>query len=352
MAPIGEKTTSIFSPRACAIVQGIERLAMMKASKASIFSMFLGVGGLTAMSSAARAAEPEATPSAGAAAGRDPITVEQAPGVDVPPQLAIDLRAAVQDALAGRAQPAVPIEITVEAGGAVVRVGALSRRVAIEHWNYSTVRTVALHVLDLLQPAPEVPEGAPATPMAEPAAAAPTVVAAPSAERAPEFPGPWSVHAAVVGSHGAQGPDPWTVGGFIGAAWTRDWFRAGVEVGWDHSIVRHVDYAGVLTTVNYDAIPFRLVLAAQNSSVMAGVRGGVAPYRLTAQQNYWVVTPLVGPFLGFKIPIVSRVRGLLVAGFDYFARRTQLSGSGIETLYSSPELAPYLAAVVEVGLGP
>lgn len=317
--------------------------------------MFLGIGCLTAMSSTARAAEPEAAPSAGAAAGRDPITVQQAPGLDVPPQLPIDLRAAVQDALAGRAQPAVPIEISVEAGGAVVRVGTLSRRVAIEHWNYSTVRMVALHVVDLLQPAPEVPEGAPASPAAEsaePAAPAAAAVAAAPAERAPELAGPWSVHAAVVGSHGAQGPDPWTVGGTLGAAWTHEWFRAGVEVGWDHSIVRHVDFAGVLTTVNYDAIPFRLVLAAQNSSVVAGVRGGVAPYRLTAQQNYWMVTPLVGPFLGFKIPITRHFRGLLVAGFDYFARRTQLSGSGIETLYSSPEVAPYLAAVIEVGLGP
>jgi hypothetical protein len=318
-------------------------------AKASICSVVLGMGCLTAMISAARAAEPDAAPSVGV--GRDPVTVDPAPGVNLPPQLATDLRAAVQDALAGRAQPAAPIEITVEAGGVVVHVGALSRRIAIENWNYSSVRMVALNVVDLLQPAPEVPEGAPAIPVAEPAAtAAPTVVAA--APAAPEFPGPWSVHGALAGSRGAQGPDPWIIGGTIGATWTHAWFRAGVEVGWDHSIVRHVDYAGVLTTVNYDAIPFRLVLAAQNSSVMAGVRGGVAPYRLTAQQNYWVVTPLVGPFLGFKIPIVSRVRGLLVAGFDYFARRTQLSGSGIETLYSSPELAPYLAAVVEVGLGP
>jgi len=320
--------------------------------KASIFRMVLGIGCLTAMISVARAAEPAVAPSAGAAPGRDPITVEQAPGLDLPPQLPIDLRAAVQDALAGRAQPAVPIEITVEAGGAVVRVGTLSRRVAIEHWNYSTVRMVALHVVDLLQPAPEVPEGAPANQIADPVAPPPAVVAAAPGERVPAFPGPWSVHAAVVGSHGAQGPDPWTVGGTIGAAWTRDWFRVGLEVGWDHSIVRHVDFAGVLTTVNYDATPFRLVFAAQNSTVMAGVRAGVAAYRLTAQQNYWEVTPLLGPFLGFKVPIAGRVRGVLVAGFDYFARRTQLSGTGIETLYSSPELAPYLALVVEVGLGP
>jgi len=319
-------------------------------AKASICSVVLGIGCLTALISVARAAEPEAAPSIGVAAGRDAVTVDHAPGVEVPPQLATDLRAAVQDALAGRAQPAVPIEITVEAGGVVVRAGALSRRVAIEQWNYSTVRMVALNVVDLLQPAPEVPEGVPAIPMAEPAAApAPTVVAA--APAAPEFPGPWSVHGAVVGSRGAQGADPWIIGGTIGASWTHAWFRAGVEVGWDHSIVRHVDSGGVLTTVNYDATPFRLVLAAQNSAVMAGVRAGIAGYRLTAEQNYWVVTPLVGPFLGFRVPIAGRVRGVLVGGFDYFPRRTELLGGQVDPLYSSPEFAPYVALMVEVGLG-
>jgi hypothetical protein len=43
---------------------------------------------------------------------------------------------------------------------------------------------------------------------------------------------------------------------------------------------------------------------------------------------------------------------VLVGGFDYFARRTQLVGSGPDALYSSPELAPYVALVVEAGLGP
>jgi len=327
--------------------------------KASIGSVVLAIGWLTAMISVAQAAEPEAAPSVGLAPGRDRITVDHAPGLEVPPQLAADLRAAVQDALAGRAQPAVPIEITAEAGGVVVRAGALSRRIEIEHWNHSTVRMVALHVLDPLQPAPEVPEGAPANPMSEPAAPAATVVAAAPSGRAAELPGPWSLHAAVVGYRGAEGPDPWIIGGFIGAAWTHEWFRAGVEVGWDHSVVRHVDSGGVLTTVNYDATPFRLVLAAQNSAVTAGVRAGVAAYRLTAQQNYWEVTPLVGPFLGFHIPIGGRFRGVLLGGFDYFGRRTQLLGASPDprvsafprTLYSSPQLAPYLALGLEAGLG-
>ena len=111
------------------------------------------LAGLTAMISVARAAEP--------------VDVHQAPGVDLPPQLAADVRAAIEDVLAGRAQPAVPIDVTLEAGGAVVRVGSLSRRIAIVAWDYPGVRTVALHVLDLLQPGPEVPEvsGAAESPM-------------------------------------------------------------------------------------------------------------------------------------------------------------------------------------------
>ena len=112
-----------------------------------------------------------------------------------------------------------------------------------------------------------------------------------------------------------------------GVTWTHhDWLRIGVEIGWDHSIVRHVDSAGVLTTVNYDATPFRLVLAAQNSTVMAGVRGGVAEYRVTGEQHFWITSPVVGPFIAARVPIVGSFRGLLVGGFDYFARRTAAVG--------------------------
>ena len=52
-------------------------------------------------------------------------------------------------------------------------------------------------------------------------------------------------------------------------------------------------------------------MAAANSAVMAGVRAGVAEYRLTAEHNYWQLTPLAGPFLGFRIPIAGRFRGVL-----------------------------------------
>jgi hypothetical protein len=137
-----------------------------------------------------------------------------------------------------------------------------------------------------------------------------------------------------------------------GAAWTHnDWLRIGFEIGWDHSIVRHLDnqYAG-LTTVNYDAVPMRLVLAAQNSTVMAGVRGGVAEYRVTAEHNYWITTPIVGPFIAARVPIVGRFRGLLVGGFDYVAKRTEVLNGPFNPVYSTPAVAPYIGVVLEAGL--
>ena len=320
--------------------------------KSSIRNIVLGgvLGGLTAMISVARAADPEAAPATGSApvvaAQPAVITVEEAPGADVPAHIAGDVRAAVEDVLAGRAAPGVPIDITLEAGGAVVRVGSLWRRIAITAWDYAAVRTVALHVLDLLQPAPEMPE----ITNRAPGLAAGVVAASPSKERAsePESPSPFSFHFGVAGARGAELPDPWMVGFTGGAAWTREWLRIALEVGWDHAAVRHPD--GI--TVKYDAVPLRLVLAAKNEKVMAGIRAGVADYRVTGEQPFRVATPLVGPFLAAPVPIAGRFRGLLVAGFDYFARRTQLTKGGFDTTYSTPQVAPYVGVIVEADLRP
>ena len=318
--------------------------------KASIRNIVLGgvLAGLTAAISVARAAEPA-----------EPIDVHQAPGVDWPPQLAADVRAAIEDVLAGRAHPAAPIDVAREAGGAVVRVGSLSRRIAIVGWDYPAMRTVALNVLDLLQPGPEVPEVSAAAESTMPAAAPAAgvveeirVPGRPSAQTA-ELDGPLSVHLALAGARGAQGSDPWMVSGTLGAAWTRNWLRIGLEVGWDHGLVRHPNSETISSaTVNYDAAPLRLVLAVQNRVVMGGVRAGVAVYRLRTAETYTKVTPLVGPFLAAKFPIAGRFRGLLVGGFDYFGRRTELSTGLFDTAYSSPKLAPYVAVVAEAVLTP
>jgi hypothetical protein len=207
-------------------------------------------------------------------------------------------------------------------------------------------------VLDLLQPAPDVPEPAPDSAVTDstPRLVAKATTNGRAAEDATEAAGPWSVHAGVAGGRGVQGPDPWLVSVTAGATWTHhDWLRIGLEAGWDHSIVRHKD--GV--TVNYDATPLRLVLAAQNSKLVAGVRAGVAVYRVTGEQPYQVVTPVVGPFLAAPVPIAGRYRGLLVAGFDYVARRTELlSSSPFDPVYSTPALAPYIGVVVEADFRP
>jgi hypothetical protein len=64
------------------------------------------------------------------------------------------------------------------------------------------------------------------------------------------------------------------------------------------------------------------------------------------------VTPLVGPFVAAPVPIVGRFRGLLMAGFDYFGRRTELSDGGFDAVYSTPQVAFYAGLVVEAGLRP
>jgi hypothetical protein len=91
------------------------------------------------------------------------------------------------------------------------------------------------------------------------------------------------------------------------------------------------------------------VLAVQRDAVVAGIRAGIAEYRVTAQQDYWITTPVMGPFVAARVPIVGNFRGLLVGGFDYFARRTQLSGGVYETLYSTPAVAPYIGVMLEAG---
>lgn len=311
------------------------------------------LGSLTAMGAIATAAEPDAAPSvesaAPVAAQPDPVTVDLAPGVELPPEVAAQVRAAIADALAGRPAPGAPIEVTLEADGALVRVGSLSRRIAIPRWDYSALRTVALHVLDLLQPAPDVPEVLPANSTPEPGAPAPLAAEVRTTEGAPEHAdepgGPWSLLGSVAGARGVQSPDPWMVSLAVGVAWTHDWLRLGLEAGWDHAVVRHPDG---MTTVNYDATPLRLVFAAQNKVVMGGFRAGLAEYRVTSlDQPYWELTPLIGPFLAARFPIAGRFRGLLVGGFDYFARRTQLSTGVFDTAYSTPQVAPYVGVVVE-----
>src|SRR5204863_6926214 len=141
---------------------------------------------------------------------------------------------AIDDALAGRAQPGVPIDLTLEAGGVVVRVGSLSRRIAIARWDYPALRTVALHVLDLSQPAPEMPEvasdGAAAGPPTMVVAEAPAHARA--TEHATDAGGAWSVHAGVAGGRGAQMPAPRVVSLTAGAPRAHPgWPRARVPSG-------------------------------------------------------------------------------------------------------------------------
>jgi hypothetical protein len=319
-------------------------------------SLVLGtvLGSMASMVSLAEAADPEPSPvvvapsPAAPQMGSGAIAVRLAPGVDLPVQVALDVRAAIRDALAGRAAPAAMIEVTLEAGGALVRVGTLWRRIAVTQWDEVALRTVALHVVDLAQPAPEVP--APPPPPAPVAAepAANVVTEAPAAEPAAASGEVWSVRASFGGARGIEHTDPWLASFGAGAMWSRDWMQAGLEVGWDHAAVRHPNG---LVEVNYDAIPARVVLAAQNGSVEAGVRLGAQVYRLTGEHPSNAFSLLGGVFLGLKVPIGGRFRGFLVGGIDAFSRRAVLT-DGYTDQYTTPRFTPYAGLVVEAAVRP
>ena len=207
-APIGEKMKVGFPPAPVRSSKASERLTMMKAS---IRKILLGslIGSLTAMTAVARAAEPggrrarRRPPARGAPTG--PGQGRTGPGHG--PAAADRLRSSRRDrGRPARAAPTgVPIDITVEPGGVVVRVGSLWRRIAIARWDYPALRTVALHVLDLSQPTPEMLEIAPGGPAPGPARdgrrGSPTNVSVqPSTRTTPAAPGAcmpaWRGHAA------------------------------------------------------------------------------------------------------------------------------------------------------------
>jgi hypothetical protein len=50
-----------------------------------------------------------------------------------------------------------------------------------------------------------------------------------------------------------------------------------------------------------------------------------------------------------RVPVVAGVRGVLAVGIDAFANRTQYQVLGMPTV-ATPQLAPWVAAGVEVGL--
>jgi len=156
------------------------------------------------LTSLAGAAEPEIVPAGDGSASGDGapvVAVRAAPGMELSSALAAELRAAVEDALVGRTRVAAPIELTVAVGAVDVRVGTLARRVAVQRWDDVALRTVALHVIDLLQPSPDVVVAA---------APAEGVVAAPATESSPPAT-TWCVRAGAAGLRGAEHDNPWEV---------------------------------------------------------------------------------------------------------------------------------------------
>jgi len=294
------------------------------------------------LTSLAGAAEPEIVPAGDGSASGDGapvVAVRAAPGMELSSALAAELRAAVEDALVGRTRVAAPIELTVAVGAVDVRVGTLARRVAVQRWDDVALRTVALHVIDLLQPSPDVVVAA---------APAEGVVAAPATESSPPAT-TWCVRAGAAGLRGAEHDNPWEVAFSAGVYRTYDWLRVGADLGWERA-PEHV-VAG-LKPVSYDAWPVRVAAAAQAGMLEGGIRAGVEVFRVTTTDHSTEeVTPLAGAFIGVRLPATPCFHAVLVGGADVLPRRVQLT-IGAATPYTTPRLAPYAGLMIEVGVNP
>jgi len=306
------------------------------------------LGLLASVISLAGAAEPDVAPDRGAATTpADPVVVavRAAPGVDVPAQLAADLRAAMQEALAGRTPPPAPVELTLDAGGVTVRVGSLARWIAVARWDDVAMRTIALHVLDLVQPAPEIV--ATAVPAVRVGSVADVAAVAPPAEPPPPR-ARWTLRAGASGTRGVEHDNPWVAAFAAGAAWARESWRLGAELGWEHAPRHQID---LLAPVSYDALPVRVSMAAQAGMLEGGVRAGVEAFRVTTDHDIWSFTPLAGAFVGIRLPATAWLHAIVVGGADVLTRRVQLT-VGAATPYTTPRLAPYAGLMVEVGINP
>ena len=157
----------------------------------------------------------------------------------------------------------------------------------------------------------------------------------------------------VAGARGAQGPDPWIVCGYrrrhLDSRLAPD--RPGGRLGplgraprgqrgrgHDRQLRRHAISAG-------DGGPEQ-----HRDGRGPRRRRGVSaspPSSSTGRSHRWWA-----PSSRSKFPIAGRFRGLLVGGFDYFARRTELLERRSSTRsIRRRKLAPYVAVVVEAGLG-
>lgn len=306
----------------------------------------LSVLGLAvSMISLVGAADPDAAPAGDAVVPTvgpeltSVVVVRAAPGVDLPQQLVADVRAAVEDALVGRPRLMAAIQLTLDAGGVDVRVGSLGRRVAISRWDDVALRTIALHVLDLMQPGPEVaaPAKAPAAGVEE---------AAEAGEPAPP-PGPWTFRAGAAGTRGAEHDNPWMLAVTAGGAWTRDWLRVGADLGWNYAPTHQAVY-NTTTAVSYNGWPVRVSLAAQAGMLEGGVRAGFEVFHVTGGHSTWDASPLAGVFIGIRLPATPQFHAVIVVGADVLPQRVQLT-YGYATPYTTPRLAPYVGLEFELG---
>ncbi|HEX7699923.1 MAG TPA: hypothetical protein VF403_04350, partial [Kofleriaceae bacterium] len=122
----------------------------------------------------------------------------------------------------------------------------------------------------------------------------------------------------------------------------RDGWLAAIELGGGQLVNSSVKLtAGVI----------RPSVGMRMASGLLELRGGltVVPLMVTTGVGDHTVLFGAGASARLRVPVVDGVRGVLAVGIDAFANRTQYQVVGMPTV-ATPQLAPWVAAGVEVGL--
>jgi hypothetical protein len=272
-----------------------------------------------------------ACPHAWAGEGRRALDlrVDFAPGL--PPQLPGELSIAIRARL-GRSYTS-PIRIRLDATGADVAVGELSRRVAIESWDDpAAVHLIVLHVVDLVQPGPD-PEELPAL----------AVVAAPARRHSP-----WTVLTLPLVGRGLDDTDPWMGGGRIAVDHARGRWHIGLDVGWWHGL-RH--RAGTPEDASLDAWPLSASVAVELGPVELGARLGAEWLSLTGATSDRGLGATTGAQVRVRRGLGGPFALVIEIGAELRSSRVELMRSSF-TRYSTPRVASTVGLGLAWEVGP
>jgi hypothetical protein len=256
--------------------------------------------------------------------GRPPPLAVEVAGPGIPEQAAAAVRDAVLARIADRTPGNPPILIVLRADTAEILAGSLRREVSIGAWTSpQAARTVALHVMDLLQPAPALtPVGASGGAVALGARATRTRVTA--------LAGPYF-------GHGIDDRNPWAGGLALDVELGRGRFSGGLGAAWS----RGVPSGSVPLDAGYDVVSARLTGAVTVREVTVGAHAGLGRIFMSGVESWTTDTLVASPFVRSRLTLAENVVVLIEAGVEVLSRPARLL-VGERTLYAAPRAAPYL----------